>query len=327
MKRALLLTICFVTIAAPILAHAQTKSAKPKDTLDPKCEKMEKLGISDCRERRLKGDELKKCIEKAKLEGVEVFTPGKKGKMTSKDCMKEEKIKEDFGHQCVNLCDKGIVLIPSKYAKSLNVTVCNKKGRAGKDEVVACREQKKCSGSDLDPACTEKNKPKEQKKSPDKDALKKAEEKALGKGDPHTTTHYDCKGMNRAKVCYGASGIQDDTTAEQREQRRLRDGDIAIPKDLKSAYDLNFGDRVLLEHDVKDKKGNIIETRRTWATVRDMNTAPTIDFFREYDAARGVVARESTPMRELGFTYGTTYGDRSQVRIIQVDRSGRFYFK
>ncbi len=320
MKRALLLTICFVTIAAPILAHAQTKSAKPKDTLDPKCEKMEKLGISDCRERRLKGDELKKCIEKAKLEGVEVFTPGKKGKMTSKDCMKEEKIKEDFGHQCVNLCDKGIVLIPSKYAKSLNVTVCNKKGRAGKDEVVACREQKKCSGSDLDPACTEKNKPKEQKKSPDKDALKKAEDRALGKQDPHTTTHYDCKGMGRSSTCYGADGVI--KTQEDRDLKRLRDGDIAIPQAYKSQYDLNFGDRVLLEHTAKNG-----EVRQAWVTVRDINGAPTIDFFREHDTSLGRSVRESTPMRELGFTYGTTYGDRSQVRIIQVDRSGRFYFK
>lgn len=320
MNRGVLLFVCFTIGIAPFSVHAQAKPAKPKDTLDPKCEKMEKLGISDCRERRLKGDELKKCIEKAKLEGIEVFTPGKKGKMTSKDCMREEKIKQDFGHQCVNLCDKGIVLIPKQYAKSLNVTVCSEKGRTGKNEVVACREQKKCSGSDLDPACTEKNKPKEQKKSQDKDALKKAEDRALGKQDPHTTTHYDCKGMRRSSTCYGADGVI--KSQEDRDLKRLRDGDIAIPKDFKSRYDLNFGDRVLLEHTTKSG-----EVRRAWATVRDINAAPTIDFFREHDTSLGRSVRESTPMRELGFTYGTTYGDRSQVRIIQVDRSGRFYFK
>lgn len=298
-------------------AHAQTK--KPVDTIHPKCEQKEKVAKDACRERRLLGNELKRCLEKAKYTAFEVLAANGK-KQKSNPCEREEKIKEKYGEKCASECPKGVAVLSRSLVQSgLKVNKCRDK--KGESYVVACRQEEekkkeKCSGSDLDVNCTSKDMPKTKE---EKDKLKRAEDKALG-GDLHTTTHYDCKGMGRSGTCYGADGVI--RTQEDRDLKRLRDGDIAIPLSYKKEHDLNFGDRVLLEHTTKSG-----EVRQAWVTVRDMNTAPTIDFFREtpQGGSRGV--RESTPMRELGFTYGTTYGDRSRVRIIQVDRSGRFYFR
>jgi rare lipoprotein A (peptidoglycan hydrolase) len=124
--------------------YAQSKkqtSKKAKDTLDPRCEQLERIKISECRETKKTGDALKKCHEDAKLEGVEVLKPGaKKGRFTSQHCVHETEIAKTFGADCIKKCPRGIALIPKGYEKNINVEVCNDKGREGKNEVVVCRE-------------------------------------------------------------------------------------------------------------------------------------------------------------------------------------------
>ncbi len=314
----LLLSILLLTLLHIGYADAQTQ--KPKDTLNPKCEQREKAAQSNCRERRLKGSELQKCLERAKYGAHEVLVLSGKNKKESRTCEREESMKKKYGEKCISECPRGVAVLSRTLVQSgINVKKC--RDEKSENFVVACRQdeekkKEKCSGSDLDVNCTSKNMPKTQE---EKDKLKRAEERALG-GNAHTTTHYDCKGMGRSTTCYGVDGVI--RTQEDRDLKRLRDGDIAIPLSFKKSHDLNFGDRVLLEHTTPSG-----EVRRAWATVRDINAAPTIDFFREVPPGSQRAVRESTPMQQLGFTYGTTYGDRSRVRIVEVDRSGRFYFK
>lgn len=310
MKRALLLTICFVTIAAPMLANAQTKPAKPKDTLDPKCEQKEKVAMSDCRERRLQGAALKQCLDKAKYEAYEVLVMNGKKKKDGHFCEREDKIKDRYGEKCLSECPKGVAVLSRSLVQSgLKVKKCRDEKNEG--FVVACRQ--------------EEEKKKEDKKEDKKDSFKKtggetdtkdkaerlkaAEEKVLG-DTPHKATHYDCAGMGKATTCYGGDGVI--RTQEQRDQKRLRDGDIAIPQSIKSQYGLNYGDKVLLQDPITQKTA--------WATVRDTNAHETIDFFREYDPNTGGSVRESTPMQQLGFTYRRGVAN---LRIIQIDRTSR----
>ncbi len=300
MKR---LTIAvFLCVSCASVVHAQAQ--KPQDKLHPQCEQKQKQAIRECKNRGLRGKTLERCLAQARYGAFETLSMSGTNKREKRYCERESTIKDKYGKKCISECPRGVaVLSRSVVEGGLKVRTC--RDEKGENYVVACREEQK------------KDTDKEKEKDTEKEKLKKAEERALG-GEKNTTTHYDCRGMGRSSTCYGADGVI--KTQADRDLKRLRDGDIAIPQNLKKQYDLNFGDRVLLEHTTKNG-----EVRQAWATVRDMNSAPTIDFFREYDPGLGRSVRESTPMRELGFTYGTTYGDRSQVRIIQVDRSGRFY--
>lgn len=295
MKHLSYLGICagFVAVCMTGVAVA---APKKKDTLDPQCEQKEKIGISECKERKLTGSALKACLDAAKYEAYEVLVINGKKKREGHYCEREDKIKDRYGEKCVTECPKGVTVLSRSLVQSgMKVKEC--RNEKSESYVVACREESK----------DDKKKPSDEKADKDKERLRAAEDRVLG-GTPHDATHYDCAGMKRSSVCYGGDG-------RMIPQNRMRDGDVAIPESMKSQYGLNYGDKVLLQ----DTKTG----RQTWVTVRDTNANQTIDFFREYSPSLGRSVRESTPMQELGYTYGTTYQGRTQLRVVQIDRTGR----
>ncbi len=241
MKRILFACSLVLILCSGSLALAQTKKATPQnskkaDTLDPQCEAKEKLRISDCNERRLKGAELKKCHEDARLEGVELVIKNKTGKVEHRRCMKETDIKHNYGEKCLKDCTRGVAVMSrgffgsDKKSQAQGIAAASKRAEVCDDTatngyIVMCRQEEKRSALDDVLGKQEGGKNTNRRYLTNDEA-----EKKIGVPESGIASRYGDPGDNMAGSIVTASGAIRDDDLYHMASQHYPDGTVGIMK-------------------------------------------------------------------------------------------------